>query len=481
LALILCAASIGHVIASPARVKGKAPQYAGMNLVAEWYDNFISQSVQPIAVIKVDNKGNFDVEIEINEITLIAIELGQFRAYMFLEPATEYTIVLPPNIPRPDSERFNPFFKPEEILIGIVDHRTGNLNNAIDKLDERYEDLYNKNAIDLVRRQYIRLADEMITNLDSVNPNVHNQFYLDYLKYRKAIFYSLPRGRQTNAVTRKYFADSPVLYNNPAYWDAIKAIFAGYLDSYQRTSKGKKFAATMKSTSNFDSLSVALSADTLFRNTEFREILLLKHLYDSYYSGQITIEKATALLDNAATTASNNRIKSISLSLSQKINHLKKGSMAPGFVLRNFKGKEVSLDDYRGKFVYLAFLHTQNYACLKDLPALNAVQERFKKDLVVLGIITNEQQDEAEKYLKANKISWTALPFTFSQKIMFDYNISVLPSYFLINPDGKLVLSPAPKPDESFDKIYIDVNQTYKHQQIRKENPKEKSIYDLFR
>ncbi len=468
-------------LAVPARLRGSAPQYSGMSLVVETYEENISYTVRPLAVIRVDNKGRFDCEVNVGEVTLIHLELGQFRAHMLVEPGAEYQIVLPPNVPRPDADRFNPFYKPEDILIGIVNQPKNNLNNAVNELDEHYERLYNKNAVDLIRRQYIRLADEMITSLDSLSDNQETKFYQDYLFYRKAIFYSLPRSRQTTAVIKNYFSNREVLYNNPAYWDAVKTIFTGYLDSYLKSAKGRKLAPGMNSATRFDSLSIILSSDTLFRNVEFREILLLKHLYDGFYSGHLSAEKATRLLSDAVSTASHPRIKAIAQSLSQRVSHLKQGSMAPGFVLRNFKGKEVSLDDFKGKFVYLAFLHTENYACLKDLPALNAIQERFKKDLVVLGIITNEQQDNAENYLKKNKISWTALPFTYSQKIVFDYNITALPSYFLINPDGKMSLSPAPKPDESFDKVYIDINQAYKHQQIRLEKPKEKTIYDLFR
>lgn len=375
----------------------------------------------------------------------------------------------------------NPFYQPENILLGIVNQSAHNLNQALNRLDEEYEHLYNKHAIDLVRRQYIRLADEMMVTLDSFQNSLAHPFYQDYLNYRKAIFFALPRNRQMTSVTRAFFANSPVLYNNPAYWEAIRSIYNGFIDNYLRSSKGKPVAAVFQSTNRFDSVSTSLSADSLFRNAQFREVMLLKHLYDGHYAGKVSVDKATLMLENATKTACSPRIQSIAEDLLARINHLKQGSQAPDFVLNNFKGKQIALSDYKGKFVYLVFLNTQNYACVKDIPALEALHDRFKKDMVVLGVVTNENQDEAEAYFKSNKVSWPIVSFMSGQKIIFDYNISALPTYFLINPEGNMVLSPAPSPNDNFHQVFVEVFQSYRNQKIRKERPAEKNIYDLFR
>lgn len=469
------------VFSAPVKIHGVAEQYAGMSLVLETYSNFISSRVRPLEVLQVDAKGRFELQMDVEEVTPVFMELGRFRAHLFVEPGADYQVVLPPYEPRPDAERFNPFYQPEDIVLGIVNQPIKNLNQALGELDEHYELLYNKHAIDLVRRQFVRLGDEMMASLDSLQDSFSHPFYLDYLHYRKAVFYALPRSRQMTAVTRAFFANRPVLFNNPAYWDALRSIYNGYLDNYLRSSKGKVLANAFQTTTRFDSLSLAMGSDTLFHNAPFREILLLKYLYDGFYSGQILATRATQLMVDAVETACSPRIRAIAVDLVARINHLRTGSPAPDFVLRNYKGKEVALSDYRGKFVYLAFLHTQNFACLKDLPALDAIYNKFRKDLVVLGVVTNENQDEAEAYFKSNKVAWPVLSFATGQKVVFDYNITALPTYFLINPEGNMVLSPAPKPDEDFNKVFMEVFQAYRIQQIRKERPKEKSIYDLFR
>ncbi len=476
-------ASIAYfpLFSAPVRIHGVAVQYAGMNLVLETYNNFISNRTRPIGILQVDSKGHFEGEVEVEEVTQVFLELGRYRAHLFVEPNGDYQVVLPDYEARPDADRFNPFYQSENILLGIANQPAKNLNQALSRLDDEYEYLYNKNAIDLVRRQYIRLADQMMVSLDSLNNAIDHPFYRDYLHFRKAIFFALPRNRQMSFITRSFFSNSPVLYNNPAYWDAFRSIYSGFLDGYIRSGKGKSFASVFQSTNRFDSICGALTSDSLFCNVPFGEVMLLKHLYDGYYSGKVSGDKASLVIGDAVQTASSPQIRSIAVDLLARINHLKIGSQAPSFQLKNLKGKEVELSDFKGKFVYLAFLHTKNYACIKDLPALEALSNRYKKNLVVVGIVTNENMEEAEAYFKNNPVSWPILPFTSGQRIVFDYNISVLPAYYLINPEGKMALSPAPNPGDNFSKVFNDIFQTYSNQQIRKERPKEKNIYDLSR
>jgi hypothetical protein len=42
-------------------------------------------------------------------------------------------------------------------------------------------------------------------------------------------------------------------------------------------------------------------------------------------------------------------------------------------------------------------------------------------------------------------------------EILEDYDIRAYPSYFLIDPEGKLILSPAPGPDKGFEKVFLEI------------------------
>jgi hypothetical protein len=44
-----------------------------------------------------------------------------------------------------------------------------------------------------------------------------------------------------------------------------------------------------------------------------------------------------------------------------------------------------------------------------------------------------------------------------AKKIMEDYHVKALPSYFLIDPYGKIILSPCPGPDGNFESTFISI------------------------
>ncbi|MCF6243304.1 MAG: hypothetical protein L3J74_18450, partial [Bacteroidales bacterium] len=55
------------------------------------------------------------------------------------------------------------------------------------------------------------------------------------------------------------------------------------------------------------------------------------------------------------------------------------------------------------------------------------------------------------------------------------YNVRVYPSYYLINPEGKLIMLPAFPPGEaSFEARYFDALKSWKRELLRREQEKKK-------
>lgn len=60
--------------------------------------------------------------------------------------------------------------------------------------------------------------------------------------------------------------------------------------------------------------------------------------------------------------------------------------VAPDFDLPTIDGRQVRLSDHRGKVVLLNFWTTWCTACVSEIPALIALQERHADDVVILGV-----------------------------------------------------------------------------------------------
>ena len=142
-------------------------------------------------------------------------------------------------------------------------------------------------------------------------------------------------------------------------------------------------------------------------------------------------------------------------------------------------GKSRELKDFHGKFIYLNFANTENYACKKDFQILSQFAEMFKKDMVIVTILTDEDPDKAYEFVKKHKYKWNFLHFSHNAKVLLDYDIKAFPTYYLIDPEGNLIFAPAPGPEENFVPMFSETYNEWRYKKMRKEKPKARTIYDL--
>lgn len=472
---------VAHQANASVRMYGVAQDYAGYSLEIYRYADYITHNRELMGVVMVDSAGHFDYSFDVSEITYAFVDLSSYRAHIYIEPDVEYQVALPPFRPRPDADRFNPFYQPEDIELGIV-NSTGCLNEAIRNYDVYFSSVYHKNAIDMVRSRNIKKS-ELVTSLcDSVAAAQHcdHPYFKRYVHYRDVQIFATPRLRSVRGVIGEKFANDSVSYDVPSYWDALGLIGQSFIASYVKTRHGTHLGKSLSyKPISFGDLSSAMLNDSIFANDDLREAVLLKGIYDGFYTGYFGGGFTDSLLITATNQAKCDRSRKIAFDILQKKNRLKPGTLAPDFVLLDINGKERSLSEMRGKFVYLAFMHTQNYSCMKDIPALSGIQRKYKRDMLVVGIMTDEESDKLGPYFQNKKIEWTVLSYNLMQSVVIDYGVESLPTYFIIDPDGRVAVSPAPAPTENFEEAIAGEMQKYKRQQNRRRPQKERSIYDL--
>lgn len=481
LIIALCALCLvaGAAAAAPVRLYGVAKQYAGYRIEVERYTDFISQSRSLLAVVEFDAEGRFDIEFDIPDVEYAFMDLGKYRAYIYLEPGVDYEIVMPPLQLRPESERFNPFYVPEPLELGIA-NETGSLNEAIRNYDAFFDANYHVKAIAMVRSRNVGIANKLMQQSDSVAAaqNCSHPYFAKYVRYRNAQIYASPRLRMVQRVASEYFNADSVLYNVPSYWDALRLTFDSFLPRYLRGRNGKAMASAIAANS-FAAMADTLATDTAYSNRQFCEALVLKCIYDAYYTGQISYGATDTLLVSAVATAQSPSNVDMARNMLTKKNRLRTGTQAPSFNLFDINGDEVTLDKFRGRFVYLAFLHTDNYACRKDFVALSGLHKKYRRDVAVVGILTNEDATNLDKYFSRRTYPWTVLSFNAQQSVVLDYQVGSLPAYYLIDPEGRMALAPAPAPTEQVEKSFAEQMLRYKQEKLRRKPEKNKSIYDI--
>lgn len=100
-------------------------------------------------------------------------------------------------------------------------------------------------------------------------------------------------------------------------------------------------------------------------------------------------------------------------------------------------GKEISLNDYKGKFVFLDFWGSWCAPCIDELPMHVEVYNTIDKSKIeFLGIAGNDNNERLSKTLTQFNVEWNQI---LSNEIPDQYGITGYPTSFLIDPDGIIV------------------------------------------
>lgn len=114
-------------------------------------------------------------------------------------------------------------------------------------------------------------------------------------------------------------------------------------------------------------------------------------------------------------------------------------SQAPGFTLKDAKGRIARLSDYKGKVVLINFWATWCAPCQAEMPALVELQNKYRaQGLQIIGVTyPPEQRSAVRRMMRRFKLNY---PVLFGTRAMTDaYEIGeVLPTTLVVDRDGKI-------------------------------------------
>lgn len=113
---------------------------------------------------------------------------------------------------------------------------------------------------------------------------------------------------------------------------------------------------------------------------------------------------------------------------------------APNFTFQDLNGKDVSLSDYRGKWVVIDFWGTWCPWCIKGFPALKEAYATYQPQLEVIGVACNDTRDAWEAGVKKYSLPWINLfnPEQGGGKLLEDYAVEGFPTKVLVDPSGNI-------------------------------------------
>ncbi len=131
---------------------------------------------------------------------------------------------------------------------------------------------------------------------------------------------------------------------------------------------------------------------------------------------------------------------------------LAKGKPSPKFKnLENYNGGKTSLDDLKGKYVYIDVWATWCGPCKQQIPFLKQVEEKYHGKNIEFVSISTDRKNKYEtwrKMIKDKKMGGIQLFAGDDNSFSIAYQITGIPRFILVDPNGNIVDANAPRPSE---------------------------------
>ena len=112
------------------------------------------------------------------------------------------------------------------------------------------------------------------------------------------------------------------------------------------------------------------------------------------------------------------------------------GTMAPAFSLVDLNGKVITLEQFKGKVVFLDFWAPWCIPCREELPELDKLNKKFHNEgLEVIGISIDASEKNVAAFLKKVPLG-VHIVIDKKNEVSDAYRVSSLPTGFIIGRDG---------------------------------------------
>lgn len=134
-------------------------------------------------------------------------------------------------------------------------------------------------------------------------------------------------------------------------------------------------------------------------------------------------------------------------------NSFKPGTPSPKFNYPDVNGNNVSLDDFKGKYVYIDVWAQWCAPCKREIPFLKELNQEYKgKDLAVVSLSIDKMEDKDKwlKMVKDKNLEGTQIMAdkAWNSDFVTAYGIRGIPRFILLDKEGNIVKSDAPRPSD---------------------------------
>ena len=450
-------------------IRGNSKDYSGETLTFYSYSNMVSFAEKEMGNCQVSDSGDFHCIIELEETRLVFTRLGVYNCFFFAEPGTDYELLLPARRDKTLAEEANPYFEDTSLHLSVkakanpvrpAQNQPGeDLNFLIRAFDDYFYPYYYKFVVNAYGNNTDRdEVNKTILVLKETFDSVVHPYFNAYLKFRTGLLSHYGGQYSRKKIIGDYFLDSEVLYFNPAYMELFNEVFQDYFKQFAQEHPEKQIQVLLNRQKDFSGIQRLMKKESALQDDALREMVMVKGLYDGLFDEQNIRSSMLSLLDSVGNNASVIYTREMVSDIKTEFTRHLQGYKPEDFALYDSDSNLVRLSDFRGSYVYLNFCNSFSYYCIKEYEYLKILQQRMEgKNLKMVTILVDDSFSMMKDLAGENNYPWTFLHFSNQPGVLESYYIRSYPAYFLIGPEGEMILSPAPSPMENFQNTFMRI------------------------
>jgi len=449
------------LFAQPANVTIKGTATNGNGKVIQFfrYSDVISMNEVLLATDTIRDGKTFELSAYFNYPALVFLQVENYSQSFYVEPSRTYEI----NIPTFDwniDEKENIYLAGEALPVLFLNLPANDINYSIARFDSVAAVLLQKYSRSLDKRYRAKrtYVDTLIMEIEKNVSETDNQFFNRYRQYKLAEIRFAFGYETRKKMVDKYIAQKPIMYYDENYMSLFCSIYSHVI------SKGMKNVPIERLSEWIDNLDVhtyidSIGTNEILRNEQVRELAAIIALKESYYD--FRNYNSTSVIEMLKRLVSNTKFKEHKPIVDNLVKNFERAQDAAtskvAVELPDADKNMVSLDKFRGKWIYLSFVRVGEPSSLSEIETMAHFYDTITKtcDLDFVTISCDREFQKFYHFLRNSKNSekytrWTWLHFNNNFELLRQFSVYTYPRFVLIDPEGKIQNLHALMPAEGF-------------------------------